>query len=325
MKTSKFHCATLALAMVVMGCNTKKEQPKNTEPTVKETSYSWQNAPGTTPKVFMPGIVSTEAFEFAITFSPEMDEMFFTRRKKDADNEIFHLKFEEGKWQAPELAFFKPEIGWDFEPHISPKGDMLYFGSLRPLPDSTESSGLNQWKSKKTPTGWGQPEPLTAPFGDRFVMFLTASDKGNLYFTSREEGAERGDGGIYKSVNEAGTYSTIERLAPNVNIDGKWKAHPYIAPDESYIIFDAEQDEGFGDSDLFISFKQNGQWTKAINMGPQVNTEKTEMCPSVSPDGKYLFFHRGRYIEDEEESGDIMWIDFGLLKKDLLGQTVVVN
>ncbi|WP_422349570.1 TolB family protein [Flagellimonas sp.] len=325
MKTNHLLFSTLVPVLLTISCNTKKEQPKTAEPPTKEVSYFGQTPPGITAEVFAPGIISTENFEFAITFSPKMDEMFFTRRKPEADNEIFHMKLEEGKWSDPELAFFTPEIGWDFEPHINPKGDILYFGSLRPLPDSTKSSGLNQWMSKKIPNGWGEPEPLDSPFKDRFVMYLTSSENGNLYFTSRDEGAERGDGGIYSSDNEQGQYKSVQRMGTAINFDGKWIAHPYIAPDESYIIFDGEHDSGFGESDLYISFKQNGLWTKAINMGPEVNTEKTEMCPSVSPDGKYLFFHRGVYIEGEEESGDIMWIDFGLLKEKLLSQTVVVN
>ena len=43
------------------------------------------------------------------------------------------MKLVDGKWSEPELAFFSTDKGWDFEPHISPKGDMLYFGSTRPL------------------------------------------------------------------------------------------------------------------------------------------------------------------------------------------------
>ncbi len=316
MKPTKSIILLTFLLILVSSCN--EEQKSNL------TLFSEQ-IPTDTALVFGEGVVSTDNFEFAITFSPEMDEMFFTRRKPEADNEIFNMKFTEGEWSAPELAFFKPEKGWDFEPHISPNGDKLYFGSLRPLPDSTNSSGLNQWMSKKIPNGWSDPLPLDSPFKDRFVMYLTSSEDGNLYFTSRDEGAEPRDGGIYKSMSQEGRYNSVQRMGTVINFDGKWIAHPYIAPDESYIIFDGENDSGHGESDLFISFKQNGQWAKAINMGPKVNTEKTEMCPSVSPDGKYLFFHRGVYIEDEEESGDIMWIDFGLLKEELLGQMDLVN
>ena len=50
--------------------------------------------PTDTPLVFGSGIISTDgAMEFAITFSPEMDEMYFTRRKPEERNNIFTTMF----------------------------------------------------------------------------------------------------------------------------------------------------------------------------------------------------------------------------------------
>ena len=260
--------------------------------------------------IFGEGIISTDNFEFAITFSPEMDEMFFTRRKPEEDNEIYSMKLVDGKWSKPELAFFSTDKGWDFEPHISPSGDRLYFGSTRPLNDTIEATGMHQWYSEKKAGNWGKPVPLEKPFVERFVMYLTSSANGNLYFTSEEEGAKPEDGGIYNSINEDGQYSNIKKMGKEINFSGKWIAHSYIAPDESYIIFDGERDSGFGESDLYISFNKNGSWTEAYNMGTEINTDQTEMTASVSPDGKYLFFHRGVYNGGKDDIGDIYWIDF---------------
>lgn len=256
-----------------------------------------------TPIVFGEGIISTGNFEFAITFSPEMDEIFFTRRKPEEDNKIYTMQLTDGKWGKPKEVSFTPEVGWDFEPHINPKGNRLYFGSLRPLPDSTESSGLHQWYLEKTKNGWDQPIPIMSPIKDRFAMYLTSSQNDNLYFTSSNVEANEG-GGIYYAVNQNGQYPTIERMGDEINTIGEMIAHPYIAPDESYLIYDGKSPSGYGKSDLYISFNNNGSWSEAINLGPKVNTDQTEMCPSVSPDGKYLFFHRGG-----DEAGDIYWVD----------------
>lgn len=107
--------------------------------------------------VFGPDIVSTDNFEFAITFSPEMDELYFTRRKPDEKNVVYQMQLSDGKWSDPALAFFKSDSGWDFEPHINPKGDLLYFGSVRPLNDTLQPSGLHQWVSKKNYQRLEQP------------------------------------------------------------------------------------------------------------------------------------------------------------------------
>ena len=265
--------------------------------------------------VFGPDIISTGNFEFAITFSPEMDEIFFTRRKPDEKNAVYQMQLSEGKWSDPGLAFFSTDTGWDFEPHISPKGDKLYFGSVRPLIDTVQSSGLHQWISEKRTNGWSKPVPIEEPLADRIIMYLTSSENGNLYFTSGEPEDKPEDWVIYNSVNKGGQYPSVNRMGNEINFPGKYIAHPYISPDESYIIYDGDEEEGYGDNDLYISFNKNGQWTEAVNMGPKVNTDQTEMCPSVSPDGKYLFFHRGG-----ENHGDIYWIDFRPIKANLLQQ-----
>ena len=76
------------------------------------------------------------------------------------------------------------------------------------------------------------------------------------------------------------------------------------------MIYDLKSNLGFGESDLYISFNKNGVWTKPFNLGPKINTDKTEMAASVSPDGNYLFFHRG-----EGNEGDIYWVDFRPIKE----------
>jgi Tol biopolymer transport system component len=68
---------------------------------------------------------------------------------------------------------------------------------------------------------------------------------------------------------------------------------PFIEPNERYLLFCRQSPEGFGKTDIYISFRNaDGTWTKAINMGSKINTPEEEGFPSISPDGKYLFFCR---------------------------------
>lgn len=276
--------------------------------------------PTDTPLVFGDGIISTTNYEFAITFSPEMDELFFTRRNPGEDNKIYAMQLVDGKWSNPEPAFFTAIEGWDFEPHISPKGDKLYFGSTRPMPDSLKSNGLHQWYSTKTKNGWSNPVPLERPFRDKsIIMYLTSSENENLYFTTGEKGDKPEDWVIYKSIKEDGQYQSIDRMEKEINATGKWVAHSYIAPDESYMIYDFKSDSGYGESDLYISLNQNGTWTKPHNLGPKINTDQTEMAASVSPDGKYLFFHRGN-----ENEGNMYWVAFKPIEEKILEKNQIL-
>lgn len=96
-----------------------------------------------------------------------------------------------------------------------------------------------------------------------------------------------------------GKYSPPENIGNHenaINTDYH-EVDPFIAPDESYLIFTSNRPGGFGDADLYICYrKPDGAWTKAINMGPSINTEAVEFCPSVTPDGKYLFFSSNRLL-----------------------------
>ena len=112
-------------------------------------------------------------------------------------------------------------------------------------------------------------------------IYPSVASNGNLYFCH----ATNRPPSLFMSRYENGNYSLPEELDGALNeFDG---AHPYIAPDESYIIFDNE--------DLFISFRdKNGLWMKPQNLGKSVNTVYDERRPFVSFDGKYLFFASNR-------------------------------
>ncbi len=68
---------------------------------------------------------------------------------------------------------------------------------------------------------------------------------------------------------------------------------PFVAPDESYLIFTSTRPGGFGREDLYIGYKKvDGSWTEPKNMGKTINSSGVDFCPMLSPDGKYLFFTR---------------------------------
>ncbi len=278
----------------------------------EEKQIAWENfgkLPIDDVRIFAPETISTDDFEFAITFSPEMDELCFTRRKQGEKNNIYCMKYENDKWSNPYLASFSNSY-MDFEPHISPNGKRLYFGSLRPVDGK---SGLHQWYLEKINNQWSKPKVLDASFiGDKMLMYLTSTKDETIYFTIIRFGSESG---IFYSKKNQENYSSAVRLGETVNqVDSIVVAHPFVAPDESYLIYDFEGTNGFGSCDLYISFKQDdGTWSESINLGNSINTEFCEMCASVSPDGKFLFFHRG----NDTDIGNIYWIDFNKILSNL--------
>ena len=87
-----------------------------------------------------------------------------------------------------------------------------------------------------------------------------------------------------------GTYTNSEFLGPPFNVDTHdWL--PYIAKDESYLVFSGNSKENPNRFDLYISFRdESGKWGQRINLGPKINTEGAERFPGISLNGKDVLF-----------------------------------
>lgn len=279
---------TLAFFAIVsiVGC---KGAPVNETVEVK-TAPLGQNPPGMTSERFAPGLVSTDNWEFAGSFTPDMQEYYFINEDVEASEMKFVVvKYENGQW---ERSIISPRIG---QPFISPDGNTMHLGK--------------RYKERQQ-SGWSERKDLGGEFEHFRIMRLTASSRGTYYF---DEVGNEGDGKIRYSKLVDGVRQS-PKLASDVINSGTWLAHPFIAPDESYLLWDGKRDEGFGDSDIYISFRQeDGKWGSAINLGDQVNTEAWEAGASVTPDGKFLIFNRNVGSSDFENV-DVFWINAQIIE-----------
>lgn len=274
----------------------KKTHREARKPVLKG-DYLGQEKPGLKPEIFAPGIVSTkENVEYTVTFSPDGKEFYFARRGfKDLVNTLMVMKQkQDGSWTGPQVAPFSGKYS-DIEPYISHDGKKLFFASNRPRQEGGKAEEMvNVWVCDKTGAGWSAPRFFGFPFSEeRAAMNVTATLEGTLYFYTLQ--------GLKRSRFIKGKYTKPEKLDPAISyIRG---GHPFIAPDESYLIFDYERElpDGRIVSQLYISFhKKDGSWTKAKEMGGPINANEHVMFPYVTHDGKYFFFF---------SKNDIYWVD----------------
>jgi hypothetical protein len=96
-----------------------------------------------------------------------------------------------------------------------------------------------------------------------------------------------------------GRYLEPVNLGDNVNSEED-EADPFVAPDESYLMFGSNRKEGEG---IYICYKKSdGSWTQARNVGSAINSIGPVNVGSVTPDGKYIFlFSIKRYHEPWSE------------------------
>ncbi len=68
-----------------------------------------------------------------------------------------------------------------------------------------------------------------------------------------------------------------------------------LSYDNRYIFFTScHQPDGYGSCDLYYSTRQGDQWTDPVNLGPAVNSSRWESQPSLSSDGRTLYFASNR-------------------------------
>jgi len=270
---------------------------QNTEFTNISGKYFGQKPPGLIPVQFGVGIIDNDERVFAITFSPDGKECFFT--KAIPNNTIMTTKEINGHWLQPTIAEFSGK-NFDFEPNMTPDGEKMIFGSMRSVPGVDKQNEIHQWKIEKLDGMWSDPEPMGSPFSDRFCMYANVSNNGNVYYT--------GEDGIYVSKFLNGKYSAPVKLTEIIN-QLPFAAHPFIAPDESYLVFDAQPQEG--GSELFICFRnEDNTWSPPKRFDHTINTEQEELCAFVTRDNKYLFFSRL-----SPRGGDIFWMDAEIIKQ----------
>lgn len=288
-------CLLPVLTLILNACNTKKEQTNDSDVPSIKTPYLGQKPPGLTPELFAPDIVSTKNFERIPLFDPVTQEFYFLRQQKDEASKTYVIRFRNGVWQKPVLKDDMKNYG--MKSFISPDGNTLYLG--------------NEFQ-ERTASGWSEKISLGPPYDQIPIMRLTTSDLETYVFDERDPD---GIGTIRYSRVKDGIRERPKAFGQEINT-GKWTAHPFIAPDESYLIWDSEREGGYGDSDLYISFRQEDKsWGPAINMGPEINTEYEDNRGMVSHDGKYFFFNRIIHGETFEESEiNIFWVDAQIIE-----------
>ena len=266
----------LGLVLVINVNAQDADFPKLTGP------YLGQKPPGLIPEIFAPGIVSTKSDEYALEISTAGNEILYSKNGKL----ILMTRKSDGSWNEPAVAPFSGKY-IDGESCFSPDGNKIYFCSRRPAPNSKFIR--NVWISEKSNGSWGKAFYLGNLVCSKEIHAPSVAVNGNIY-----------DDGIVRFEYINGEYRPAEKIK---QLEGEF---PFIAPDESYIIF-AKRIPGKYDSDLYISFqKPDGDWSASISLGENVNSPNNEGNSFVTADGKYIFFSRNL---------DIYWTDAKIIEE----------
>jgi hypothetical protein len=308
MLNRKLYLLVILTLFAITTCKTQEVQISETDFSHLKGPYLGQKPPGMTPELFAPGIITTDISEGCSGWGNDM-EYFIFQRWIDRKPRLYIMNQNNGIWSAPELLPFvdKYQVG-DFT--IAPNGKTMVFASNIFLDEiGSEGEGGNIWIVEKTDTGWTEPKHIGLEINTKYHdSYPCLTPNNNLYFFSRRPGGY-GDSDLYMSEFIEGKYQAPNNLGPKLNTKyHEWDT--YTAPDESYVIYCSTMPDGLGDDDLYVTFKTgDGSWSDPVHMGNEINTEKSENRPYVSPDGKYFF-----YTSTIRGNRDIYWVDAKIIE-----------
>jgi Tol biopolymer transport system component len=281
--------------------------------------YLGHKPPGVRAVKFNEGVLVGDKRSFNVSFSPDWKELFFSYYKGTPEHphpeyEIRYFKQVDGVWYGPEVAFFSGKYS-DVDVTFSPDGKQLFFTSDRPHPKSAD---MDIYYLEKKETRWSKPIYAGTEVNTiHNEVHAVLSAKRNLFFASNRPGGF-GDKDLYRAEWIEGRFTHVTNLGPEVNSE-YLDSDCFIAQDESYIVFDTIRPEDGGQPQIYVSFQTGDNiWTKAVSVGEVVNTIDGSSAPTLSPDGKYLFFKR-RQGKDR----GIHWISTEIidnLKKKIFGK-----
>lgn len=142
-----------------------------------------------------------------------------------------------------------------------------------------------------------QAENMGAGVNSKWEEYLPSiSADGELFvFTRRGPHQEKiVSEDFYASTLKEGEWTVAENLGQALNTFGNEGAQ-CLSSDGKILFFTAcDREDGYGRCDIYVSFLAAQGWSPAQNIGPSVNSPHWESQPSISPDGKELYFVSNR-------------------------------
>jgi outer membrane protein OmpA-like peptidoglycan-associated protein len=145
-------------------------------------------------------------------------------------------------------------------------------------------------KAMATPIGV-QPERLGAPLNTfRFQYFpaLTADNR-FLLFTGRPT-SESGEDLFVSKMNKDGSIGDPASISPFINTPYNEGAGTISGDGKTLVFASCDRPNSVGNCDLYISRRTGNNWSKPQNLGRSVNSVEWDSQPTLSADGRTLYF-----------------------------------
>ena len=184
----------------------------------------------------------------------------------------------------------------DYSPVLSADERMLIFTTRRPNTTGgyKEVNGLYNEDVvvcyKDDNGNWSAPQPISPNINTSAMEAVINLSPDGQTLIIYKDGGEGMAGNIYYSNYDGKDWTTLKEFGSDVNTKFQ-ESHACLSADGNVLFFVSDRPGGFGGKDIYRCIKlPNGAWSKALNMGPAINTEYDEDGAFIHPDGITFFF-----------------------------------
>lgn len=183
----------------------------------------------------------------------------------------------------------------EYVPLVYGEEDEIFFTSRRPgstggLQDHRGDYFEDVYNSQFRYGFWQRPdqlgEQINTPTNDACVGI--SADGQKLYIFRTSDDLISGD--LYVSEKDEDGWGQLEMLGSDINSEYA-ETSASISSDDKILYFSSNREGGYGGMDIYRVVKMpNGEWSKAQNLGPTINTQYNEDSPFIHADNKTLYF-----------------------------------
>ncbi|MFN8254094.1 MAG: OmpA family protein [Bacteroidales bacterium] len=260
-------------------------------------SYIQKAAPKELAFVALQRIIGSYLFEKQWNNSIELLEKYKPLFQGDAriDKLINILKEPEKSLKIENLSTNINTEGHEYAPVLTADGNTLYFcGRNR----EGNIGGEDIFVSRFLDGEWTKPELLNSintPYAHEAPLAISADGYKLLLYANTD---------IYYSDKLINGWA-VPRSFPSVNNENWWEADACLTADGNAILFISDRAGNIGNihrfgelfhgshsgnSDIYVSVRQDDSWTKPVSLGKVINTPFSERSPFLHPDMKTLYF-----------------------------------
>jgi len=180
-------------------------------------------------------------------------------------------------------------IADEYLPALSADGSTLIFTRSKKV-DGFRNEDF--YVSYNNTDDWQLAKNLGAPINtpqNEGAQCITA-DGLTLYFTACSRNDSYGRCDLYESNFVNDKWTDPVNLGENINTEN-WESQPAISADGRQLFFVSNRSGGRGGKDIWVSYKNaKGTWTKAKNLGKDINSSKDDISPFLHWDNQTLYY-----------------------------------